>query len=77
MNATDAEASPGVIVEIVGADGDVRGTPRPLAEAMPLPAMLTARNDTSYVVPFVRPAMRIGDVFPAAVCHEVPLSIEY
>ena len=47
VNATDAEASPGVIPEIVGADGVVRGTPRPLADAAPLPAMFTARSVTS------------------------------
>ena len=76
-NATDADASPGVMLEIVGADGTVRGTPRPIADAAPLPATFTARRATSYDVPFVRKKMTIGDVLPDAVCHDEPPFVEY
>ena len=78
MKATETVALPWVGTSEVGADGVVRCVTETDEDAVPLPAALTARNNTEYVVPLVRPLMVTGDVVPAsASAHEEPALIEY
>jgi hypothetical protein len=64
------------IVGVVGATGIVTLTG---VEVAPSPTRLTARIETEYVVPFVRPVMTIGDaVVPVwRVAQVVPPLTEY
>lgn len=77
VNATEADASFAEIAEIVGADGVVRGTPRPIVDTAPLPAAFAARMATSYDMPFMSEEMTNGDVLSDAVSHVVPPLTEY
>ena len=79
VNAIDAEPLPGVATSDVGADGVVYGVNEDeAADAVPEPAAFTARNNTEYVVPFVRPEIVTGDVVPAAAsAQDEPALIEY
>ena len=71
-----------VAVPIVGAVGTVAATgivALTAVEAVPSPTTLTARSETRYVLPFVKPVMTIGDaVVPVCrVAQVVPPSTEY
>ena len=78
-NATESERCPAVTDEIVGAPGVVYGVPETAVAAVPEPTAFTARIETWYVVPFVRPVMESGLVVAAGVraVQVVPLSVEY
>ena len=65
MNEIEAEPSPGVAFNEVGADGVVRGVNEPDAsEAAPEPTTFTARNFTVYATPLVAPMLAGDDVVP-------------
>jgi len=76
--ATDAEASPAVTDEIVGAPATVAGVPLTDVLAAPGPCALTPRTFTGYVTPFERPVMTSGLAVDAGsgVVHVVPPSTE-
>ena len=68
-----------VAVPIVGVEGATGIVTLNGVEVAPSPTKLTARIETEYVVPFVRPVITIGDaVVPVwRVAQLVPPSIEY
>jgi hypothetical protein len=78
-NTTDNVRCPGVTDEIAGAPGVVNGVPDTAVAAVPEPTAFTARTETWYVVPLVRPVMESGLVDDDGVraVHVVPLSVEY
>ena len=80
VHERDMLALPGVAVRPVGAPGTVLGVAVTVADALPVPAELTALIRNWYAVPFARP-VTVADVVVLVpseyVLHEPALAVLY